>query len=171
MVAELRDPPTGVASPRSRGEKSSPVLRVRILRLLMKLATEEKAAPEIAQRLLAYLDKQLAAPTDTAVFRLDAKLAKYQLLVALDRPQPLADQLAIWSRGTDRPAWWQRSLAYVEAELGQLAEAVALLQPLAAADALPADDYRALARWHQALKQDAEYHQSLVAAWRQLEEW
>jgi hypothetical protein len=146
-------------------------LRVRLVRMLMKLAADENAAPETAERLLAYFDKQIATQGDKAALRLDAKLAKYQLLVALDRPEPLAEQLAIWSRGTDRPEFWQRSLAYVQAELGKLAEAVALLQPLAAADVLAADDYRALARWHQALKQDAEYHQSLVAAWRQLDEW
>jgi predicted Zn-dependent protease len=146
-------------------------LRVRLVRLLMKLAAAENAAPETAERLLAYFDKQIAAPGDNAALGLDARLAKYQLLVALDRPEALAEQLAIWSRGTDRPEFWQRSLAYVQAELGKLAEAVALLQPLAAADALSADDYRALARWHQALKQDAEYHRSLAAAWRQLDEW
>jgi hypothetical protein len=146
-------------------------LRVRLVRMLMKLAADENAAPEIAERLLKYLDQQIAAQTVNAALGLDAKLAKYQLLVALDRPQPLAEQLAIWSRGTDRPEMWQRSLAYVQAELGQLAEAVTTLQPLAAADVLSADDHRALARWHQALKQDAEYHRSLVAAWRQLDEW
>ncbi|MCU0880169.1 MAG: hypothetical protein MUF06_20545, partial [Pirellulaceae bacterium] len=146
-------------------------LRVRLVRLLMNRAARENAPAAEGERLLAYLDKQIAAPADKVGFGLDARLAKYQLLVALDRPKALAEQLAIWSRGTDRPDMWQRSLAYVQAELGKLAEAVALLQPLAAADVLSADDHRALARWHQALKQDAEYHQSLVAAWRQLDEW
>ena len=69
------------------------------------------------------------------------------------------------------PQGWQRTLAYLHAELGQLAEAVALAELLIKDDAWGGGDYRQLARWQQALGQKAKYEAALVAAYQQLDEY
>ncbi len=146
-------------------------LRARVTTMLLALAVRKDAPAAEIDRLMKHLDEQVAAVDADKPTIIDARLAKYFLLVGLDRPQPLAEQLAVWSKGTDRPQVWQRALAYLKAELGQLDEAVALMQPLVAADALEAADYRVLATWQQTLKHDDQYTAMLVAAWKQMDEW
>jgi tetratricopeptide (TPR) repeat protein len=146
-------------------------LRARVTTMLISLTLRKDAPAAEIDRLQEHLDEQIAVADAGKSTTVDARLAKYFLLVGLDRPQPLAEQLAIWSKGTDRPQVWQRALAYLKAELGQLEEAVALMQPLVAADVLDADDYRTLATWQQTLKHDEQYTAMLLAAWKQMDEW
>ena len=152
---------------RTVADQLDAVFRARVLTMLMRLAIRQDAPAAEADRIAKYLDAAIAADTPG----LDARLAKYVLLVALDKPQPLAEQLANWSKGNDRPQLWQRALGYLKAELGDLDGAIALFEPLAAADALGAADYRALAGWHQVKKQDDKYAAAQVAAWKQMDEY
>ncbi|MCI0360582.1 MAG: hypothetical protein L0211_19060 [Planctomycetaceae bacterium] len=186
------NPAAGTAGQASSGTQLDAVLRARTLAMLIRLAIRKDAPAAEAEWLGKYLDAAIAAENPA----IDARLAKYVLLVALDQPQPLIEQLTVWSsrsarrggeqegglqpdasaRGAsgpqdDRPQVWQRALAYLKAELGDLAGAIALTEPLAAADVLDAADYRALAGWYQASKLDEKYHQAQVAAWKQLDEW
>jgi tetratricopeptide (TPR) repeat protein len=160
-----------LAVPRARHAERDGYLdaafRVRILTMLMRLAIRTGAPASEGERLAKYLDAAIAAEAAG----IDARLAKYILLVALDKPQPLAEQLAIWSKGQDRAEFWQRALGYLQAELGDLAGAIALLEPLAAGDRLEVADYRALAGWYQATKQDDKNQSAQVAAWKQLDEY
>ena len=178
-IWELLGPAPPAAKPVPEGhapaiaDELNAAFRARLVTMLIGLATRRDAPAAEIDRLHKYLDAVIAASdaAGPAALALDGRMAKYVLLVALDKPQPLAEQLAAWSKGTDRPEFWQQTLAYVKAELGQLEEAIALLQPLAASDSLEAADYQMLAAWHQALKHDAEHAAMQVAAWKQLEEW
>jgi tetratricopeptide (TPR) repeat protein len=164
-------PAAAIGNDWSAAAKLEAAFRARIIAMLMQLAIRKEApAPEI-ERLTKFLDQSLALDATVASTGLDARLAKYALLVALDQPQELIEQLAAWSQGGDRPQLWQRTLAYLRAELGQLDEAVTLVEPLAESDALEAGDYRVAAGWYQALKRDEKYSEMLVAAWKQLDEW
>jgi len=156
--------------PLMTADRLDAAFRARTLAMLMRLAIRTAAPAAEAERLAKYLDAAIAAEK-TGAAGIDARLAKYVLLVALDKPQPLAEQLAIWSKGTDRSEFWQRTLGYLKAELGDLDGAIGLFEPLAAADWLEAADYRALAGWHQVKRHDEKYQAAHLAAWKQMNEY
>jgi tetratricopeptide (TPR) repeat protein/DNA-binding transcriptional ArsR family regulator len=175
----------GVAAPANAdiqpdlSQQLDAALRARVTTMLIGLALRKDAPAAEIDRLMKHLDEQIAAADSGKRTAIDARLAKYFLLVGLDRPQELVEQLTKWSgpavrdsaRGASGPLVWQRALAYLKAELGQLEEAVALVQPLVAADVLDAADYRVISAWQKALKHDDQYAAMQLAAWKQLDEW
>ena len=121
------------------------LLRHRRLVIVAYLATRRSAAPADAQRLLAYLDRGIETAGEDGE-RFAWQMFKYQLLVALDRPQELEQVLSTWIKPQDADNDWRRSLAYLQAEQARLREAIALLEQVEAADELLPADYRALGR-------------------------
>lgn len=146
------------------------LLRHRRLVTVAYLATRRSAAPADAQRLLAYLDRGLDTAGDDGQ-RFGWQLFKYQLLIALDRPQELEQALSTWIKPQDADNYWRRSLAYVQAEQARLREAIALLEQVQAADELLPADYRALAGWYQATGDRERHETALIAAFKATEEW
>src|ERR1019366_5566679 len=73
------------------------------------------------------------------------KLAKYRLLIALDRSKELEQALKQWTRTDDPDNRWRVALGYLYAEQGKLPEAI---REFEAADELTPPAYRALSDWY-----------------------
>jgi Tfp pilus assembly protein PilF len=170
---ELLGPVPDVAKPTGETAARHPdnVLRSRLLAMLLQLATRKDTAAAQIARLEKYLDDLIARDPEGEATGIDARQARYALLIALDKPQELGEKLAAWSKTAEYPQTWKRALAYLQAELGQLDAAAALMQTLTADDALSAADYRALAGWQQALGRREQHDTALVAAYEQLSEY
>ncbi len=141
-------------------------MRNRMLVTLANLSARRNAPPQRAQRLLEYLDKSIVKHPDDPQW----KLLKYELLVALDRPRDLQAALETWTPN-DPDHRWSVSLGYLLAEQGKLADAAAIFEAAAHADALGPQELRALADWYMALDQKQRYQRAMIDAYRFTEEW
>jgi predicted Zn-dependent protease len=167
----------GDAPPATAEEPDSPVeavgqlldgvLRRRLLTTLADLAARKDADPALVKRLLAYVDRGLAAEGEAAFWR----SWKYRLLLALDRPKELEQALRQWTAADEANAGWRVALGFLLAEEGRLAEAVAQLEAAEKADELGPAAYRALADWYLVLNRRAQRERALVAAYRTLDEY
>lgn len=138
-----------------------PRLVHRLLTALLDLAARRDAGA-LSDRLLDYLDRAIAAaPTATRW-----KLYKAQLLVALDRPQPLEKALIVWvNTGGDDESLFRRLLAYLAAETGRLDEAIKQFQQLQALDELRPADLRTLSDWYLATGRKEQSERALADAY------
>jgi len=91
------------------------MLRHRHLVTLANLAVRKDADPQLAERLLEYLDRGIEADARDVRW----KLLKYQLLIALDRPDTLVESLEAWIRPEDADNFWRLSLGRLYAERGR----------------------------------------------------
>jgi predicted Zn-dependent protease len=144
------------------------VYKQRALAMLMYLAARRDAAPELVERLLAYLDAGIARGGEGAdVWR----SARFQLLIALDRPDELDRSLREWIAATGPVSSWRAPLARLLAERGQLPEAIAVYEAMRSADGLSPDDQAVLANLYLAVDRRADYERAKVAAFEAIEEW
>jgi predicted Zn-dependent protease len=144
------------------------VLRARHLITAANLAARRTVKPELIDRLLAYVDAAIAqAPPEDVAW----KYFKYQMLVALDRPQDLEENLRGWIRADDPLNYWRVSLAYVLAEQGKLAEAVTLLEAVQADGELGPGEFRTLADWYLVLNQREKHEAAQLAIFATAQEW
>ncbi|MCE9526047.1 MAG: hypothetical protein K8R36_08335, partial [Planctomycetales bacterium] len=148
----------------------------RLVSILVHLAIRKDARPKDLERLLKLCDERMVfadktKDDDDAPPRLDWRQVKYNLLVALDRPKDLAAELAKWAAADTANHRWKKSLAYLNAELGKLDDAIKFLEGLETSGELAAADYRALATWYQATKQDAKNAQAKVSLYKTLDEY
>jgi len=143
------------------------LLRSRCLVTLANLAARKTARPASVDRLLAYLDKAIAADVEDIRYR----LLKVQLLIALDRPQDLAQALEGWIKADDADSRWRQALAYLHAEQGQLEKAIGLFEAIREADGLGPTDDRALADWYMAVGRREDHRRAMIAAYKTVPEW
>ena len=133
----------------------------------MNLAARKSAKPALVDRVLAYLEAgEKAAPEETRW-----KVLQYQLLVALDRPKDLAKRLQTWIAAGDADNGWRLILGYLEAESGQIPEAIRLFEAVREADELRGGDYRTLADWYMAVNRRDAYDRARVETYKVIEEW
>jgi tetratricopeptide (TPR) repeat protein len=150
------------------------LLRHRYLVTVMNLAARKTAQPGLADRVLAYLDAGANTDPGNAYWQ----ALQYQFLVALDRPKELARRLRAWIAAgdgsgdpilyfpSDPDNGWRLTLGYLEAETGQLAEAIRLFEAVRAADELRGPDYRALADWYMAVNRRDACDQARIDAFK-----
>ncbi|HUT12367.1 MAG TPA: VIT domain-containing protein [Thermoguttaceae bacterium] len=143
------------------------VLRHRYLVMLANLAARKDADPQLADRLLGYLDRGIEADAQDVRW----KLFKYQLLIALDRPDALVESLEEWIRPEDADNFWRLSLGRIYAERGQIDKAIELFEIVEAADELGPAEYRTLADWYMVVDDRAAYERARIAAYQFTEEW
>jgi tetratricopeptide (TPR) repeat protein len=142
------------------------VLHNRYLMMAAHLAVQ-KGAESLAERLLRYLDKGVAADTEDGRW----KSIKYQVLVALDRPKELERALTEWVRADDPDNRWRTALAYLLAEQGHIPEAIGHLEAVAKKDELGPAAYRTLADWYMVAGRREQHDQTLVNAYKTLDEY
>ncbi len=131
-----------VRSPRSGHPEE--VLRERLVVTLEYLATRRGAAPALADALLARIDRALADHPGDRYWRTH----KARMLMALDEPALLEDALRTWLReGGSAPAW-RRTLGYLLAETGRIAEAIAQFEALRGTGQLSGTEWATLADWY-----------------------
>lgn len=155
---------------RPRAADDTPVLEAtlhhRYLLTLMHLASRRDAAPALVTRLLQYLDAAIAAEATEQ----RGKALKYQLLLALDRPQDLERTLRDWIKTEDGDGRWRLALGMVVAEQGRLAQAIELFEAAEQAGDLDAAAYRTLAGWYLALGRRDAQDRALLASYQSLSE-
>jgi len=133
-------------------------LERRFLLTLANLAARRDAPPARVDRLLEFINEGLdAAPNEVAW-----KLFLYQMLIALDRSDELADRLQQWIAQADVPQeTWRLARGYLLAERGRMKEAIASFEPLALKKYLRAPELASLERWYMVLDQQANYEATL----------
>lgn len=146
-------------------------LRNRYLVTLMNLAARKNAPSELVRRLLDYLDRNIAKEFTDPSENQRWKLLKYNLLIALDRPQELEKALGEWIHAGDADNRWRTSLGCILAEQGKLKEAIAIYEAVAADDELDSDQYRALADWQQAEGRRADCEKSKLKTFETMQSW
>ncbi len=151
-------------------------LQSRLVTTLVSLTIGKDAAPQDVQRLLTLCDDRIALAdkqqdNENPPVDLDWRQIKHDLLIARDRPQDLATELAKWVAQGDAQHHWQKSLAYLQAELGKLDEAIKLMAGLEVLGELGPADYRSLAAWYQTTNQDAQNAQAKVALYKIMDDY
>jgi tetratricopeptide (TPR) repeat protein/predicted Zn-dependent protease len=143
------------------------LLRQRAFTTILNLASRRSAPPASADRVLKFIDIGIGYGGDRAT---PWRYAKFQFLVALDRPDELERELREWIRTDVSTAPWRILLGRLLAERGKLDEAVPLFEASEKDKLLSADDYRLLADWYLALNRRESYERARVEAFRQTPE-
>jgi tetratricopeptide (TPR) repeat protein len=158
-------PPADEDGPRAALDR---IRQMRSVMMLANLAARKNAPPQAAERLLKYIDAGIAmAEKDD----LSWQTMKYQLLVALDRPQELERALREWIAADGPVNRWRLSLGYLLAEQGKLAEAITMFETVAATDELGPADYQTLADWYMAVGRRDAYERAKIAVYKTVDEW
>ena len=143
------------------------LLRGRCLVMLANLAARKDADKGLIDRLMAYCDAGIELKPQS----LRWKMAKYQLLVALDRAEELEKHLRDWLH-PDRPdRHWRQTLAYILAEQGKIAEAIKHFEMIETADELGPTEYRVLADWYMVVDRRKDHERSKIAMYKTMEEY
>ncbi len=142
--------------------------RQRALVTVMNLAARRSATDEDVARVTAYLDAGIAQGGDDAVLW---KQAKYQFLIAVDRPEELAAALRQWIAADEFTAPWRVALAKLLAERGELQQAIELLEAVERLDELSPTDYALLAGWYQVVDRRDDYERARIEALKVMQEW
>jgi len=165
----------------------------RCLVTMVALAALGQSDAAAIDGLLAFLDQEIAhevsrnafdsealevGPDETAPERplrerIDARVWKYRLRVALDRPSELETALSQWFGGGERIAQLQfgKAYAYLLAELGRLSDACEVLKTVEKIDELSERDYRSLAQWQKVLGSQEGERESMARAFQTWNEW
>ncbi|MEZ5989724.1 MAG: VIT domain-containing protein [Planctomycetota bacterium] len=165
----------------------------RALALLDALPTDDEAAErqdlvtyrERALRIAAYACVRKGAPEglgDKLLEALDARGAKHpdlhdwrfqvaRLLIVLDRPGPLEKRLTSWIAPGRIEGRWRVLLAYLQAELGRLDEALATLDQCATLTPLGAAQWTAMSAWALVVGDDQRRAKALFETYRARNEW
>jgi Flp pilus assembly protein TadD len=165
FVGPARRKPAGDDDPQALLDEA---LRARYLTMLANLAARKGAAPQLADRLLKYVDAGIAAADKDD---LTWQSVKYQLLVAIDRPKELEQALREWAAADGPVNRWRLALGYLLAEQGKLPEAITLFEAVAATDELGPAEYRTLADWYMVVGRRKDYERSMIAAYKTIQEW
>ena len=162
------------------------LLKQRAFTMVMNLAARRNAAPATINRVLKYID----AGIDRSRTRQSAgdprpddprsgergydvgtwQNAKFQMLIALDRPDDLDRELREWIRTDVSTAPWRQMLAKLVAERGKLDEAIQLFEACEKDKLLTNSDYRMLADWYLVSNRRAAYERSRIEAFKQMPE-
>ena len=123
------------------------LLSDRYLTTLMNLAVRRSAKPELAARVLKYFDERIQAQPEVPAW----KALKFEMLIALDRPQDLRTEFEKWIRENKEASPWRAPLGYLLAELGDLPAAIKWFESLMEEGGLSSGDQRNLANWYLAV--------------------
>jgi hypothetical protein len=168
------------------------IYRQRAFALVSYLAMQRNASDELVTRTLKFVDAGIAQGLDAGIAQgRDAGSAqeensdaaegdaigrawrsmKYQLLIALDRPDELEKALREWIAEGGAVSPWRATLGRLLAERGQLKEAITVFETVRANDALAPSDLAALAKWYQAVDRRDDYNKTMLEVYMMVEEW
>jgi autotransporter-associated beta strand protein len=143
------------------------MLRGRAFTTVMNLAARRNAQRPTVSRVLKYIDAGIEQGEESAS---GWRAVKFQMLVALDRPDDLERQLREWVRSHESTSPWRHALAMLLAERGQLDEAVRIFEAIEKDKLLLAPDYRTLSDWYLVTNRREDYEKARIEAFRQLPE-
>ena len=119
--------------------------RERAFAVVSYLSARPSAGQKLVDRVIDYASRGVELKSEQSEYW---KSAKFNLLIALDRPDDLARDLRTWIREDSFAAPWQRVLAQLQAERGEISEAITLLETAAKTTQLSPSDYAALSDWY-----------------------
>lgn len=133
------------------------------------LAAKDEADPALGAELLKILDGEIAKETK----KIDARLYKYRLLVALDRGDDLEVVLQKWAKDAAAIEGnrWRIPCGYIFAERGKLEEAVKVFESVKAVDELRVQEYQALANWLMVLNEKERSREARLRSFQVMDEW
>lgn len=143
------------------------LLRQRAYTTLQYLAIRRSVPPASLEKLLKFINIGIGYAGAAAD---PWRFAKFQLLVALDRPDDLERELREWIRTDVSTAPWRILLGRLMAERGKLEEAVALFEAAEKDKLLSHGDYRSLADWYLALNRRENYERARIESFNQTPE-
>jgi len=149
-------------------EISLAFLRTRALATCLHLAAKPKAPADRVTRVLAYLDAGIALSEET---RAGWRQRKLQFLVALDRAEDLQRELRGWVQDDPKSVAWRLSLAKIRAELGDVPEAISLLEGVRKEAPLGPGDLAMLTDLYLAADRKPDYEKARLEKFQQIEEW
>ena len=138
------------------------LLLLRHLRILEYLATGPQADAELGKRLLTCYEKGIADHPASPAW----KLAKYRLLLALDRPGEMEKALRSWIRPGKADSTWRLLLGYLLAETNRIPEAIQQFETIEASDELGPGEYRVLADWYLVEDERDKHQRALVGTYK-----
>ena len=144
------------------------LLRDRATTTLMNLAARRSASKESVAKLLGRFDEWIKPAADNPH---EWKARRYQMLIALDRPDELVASLRQWIAQDEDVSHWRRTLARLEAERGRFDEAIQLVKANERESVLSAGDHALLAHWRLVLNDRAAYERSRIETFKAVEEW
>ncbi len=146
--------------------------------VVMNLICRRSATEAEIDRFLKYIDVGIAGAKpsdDDDAFDREAatyvwKKAKFDVLVALDRPEALERELRKWIKADSIVAPWRTALGRLKAERGDLKEAIELFEAVQRSDELMSSEKATLAQWYLAADRRADYERARVAQWETMQE-
>lgn len=144
------------------------IRRERAFTMLSHLALRRAAPEKLLATVMAFVDQGVAFDGDEAMAWKDQRLL---LLIALDRPEQLEQDLRRWIREEEYTADKQRMLARILAEQGKVTDAITLMEAVGRDVPLSGDDYSALADWYMVVDRKDDYRLARVKVFKQIEEW
>ena len=135
-------------------ELSREFRRERAIEVLSYLAVRRSSTKRLRNKVLAYLEAgekiQVDDPTNW-------RLRQSDLLVALDRPEELKAKLLSWVASDPFPITWQALLANLHAELGEVADAIRLMETVQSFVRLSPQQSSSLSKWRLVSDNEDKY--------------
>lgn len=161
-------------APKARPEDEVPtprqhlddLLHDRYLAMALACAVRKEAGPEPAEKALKYLDAGIASEPNEPGW----KAAKFQLLVALDRPKELEAALSAWVKAGDADGRWRTALGYLLTELGRIDEAIPTFETVEKAGDLGFGGYQTLAGCYMAVNKPDAHEKAEVNAYKAVDD-
>ncbi|WP_162275850.1 VIT domain-containing protein [Roseimaritima ulvae] len=132
----------------------------RALAVVSYLAARRSAPPALVQRVSEYIE--VGAELDSAD-RFWWRERLYDWLIVLDQSETLRSKLTAWIETDPLPERWQRDLARLEAELGNIDTAIRLMESARQTTRLAPADYLTLADWYLVAERRQAYEQARLA--------
>ncbi len=95
---------------------------------------------------------------------------KFQMLVALDRPDDLERDLRTWIREDQSTSPWRQSLARLLAERAKIDEAIQLFESAEKDKLLSSSDHRMLSDWYLVTNRRADHERTKLEVFKQMPE-
>lgn len=151
-------------------------LRARALVTISNLAVRRSAPKGLAERVLRYIDAGIKQQMTIAVEQggdegLSWKQAKYSMLVALDQPDNLEQELRKWIGSDEYIVPWQLALGRLLAERARIDEAIGLFETVERESQLSPADYRMLAGWYLVADRREDYVNAKVETFATTQEY
>ena len=149
-----------IVSKRLRQERASTILS--------NLALRKSAPKELADEVLTYLQRGMQLDIEDA----DHWTDRYRMmLLALDRPEELEQNLRKSLRESNDPAPLQLMLAQLLAEQGKIEEAIGLAEAARKAATLSPSDLSTLAQWYLVANRPDDYRRARVDTFAMMPEY
>ena len=140
----------------------------RVFAIITNLALRKSAPEELQKSALAYIDKGVELPGEDGLAWKEQRLS---MLIALDQPEQIEQDLRRWIGEEDYIADKQLMLARILAEQGRIEEAINLAESVERNIPLSGSDYGALAKWYMVVDRKDDYRRARVQVFMQNEEW